>query len=207
MNHSIRPGILLSWAFLFPACMLQAQSECADYHRYNCDRSSDTRFSLNGQSKSASVKVGVPTELNIIVYKGQDYRVSFCFDENVIGDHVMARLMEKSREPREVTGPVAYREEVLDENGLPTGRFREETRVEKHTEFEDVRKVLWDNSEHEMAQSVEFSATATKRLIVEVTAPGVTDPKPKRSDKAYDIGCVGILIEHMPTPEMGFGGK
>lgn len=207
MKKFIPPGILLSWSLVLQPIALHAQSECADYHRFNCDRSADTRFSLNGQSKSASVKVGVPTELNIIVYKGQDYRVSFCFDESVIGDHVMARLMEKAREPREVVGPVTYREEVLDEQGQPTGRFREESRVEKHTEFEEVRKVLWDNSEHEMAQSVEFSATATKRLIVEVTAPGVTDTKPKRSDKAYDIGCVGILIEHMATPEMGFGGK
>lgn len=192
---------------LLTAFFANAQSECADYHRFNCDRSGDTRFSVNGQSKSASVQVGVPTELNIIVYKGQDYRVSFCYDEKVLGDHVMARLLEKVREPREVVGPVVHREEVLDEQGNPTGRFKEETRVEKHTEFEEVKKVLWDNSEHEMAESIEFTATATKRLIVEVTAPGATNPKPKRSDKAYDIGCVGILIEHMPTPQMGFGGK
>ena len=192
---------------LLTALFANAQSECADYHRFNCDRSGDTRFSVNGQSKSASVQVGVPTELNIIVYKGQDYRVSFCYDEKVIGDHLMARLLEKVREPREVVGPVVHREEVLDEQGNPTGRFNEETRVEKHTEFEDVKKVLWDHSEHEMAESIEFTATATKRLIVEVTAPGATNPKPKRSYKAYDIGCVGILIEHMPTPEMGFGGK
>ena len=189
---------------LLTALFANAQSECADYHRFNCDRSGDTRFSVNGQSKSASVQVGVPTELNIIVYKGQDYRVSFCYDEKVIGDHLMARLLEKVREPREVVGPVVHREEVLDEQGNPTGRFKEETRVEKHTEFEDVKKVLWDNSEHEMAESIEFTATATKRLIVEVTAPGAANPKPKRSNKAYDIGCVGILIEHMPTPGLGF---
>ncbi len=70
--------------------------------------------------------------------------------------------------------------------------------------FEDVEKELWANEDHEMADAIEFTATATKRLIVEVTAPGAVNPKPKRSDKKFDIGCVGILIEHMPTPAMGF---
>jgi len=58
-----------------------------------------------------------------------------------------------------------------------------------------------------MADAVEFTATATKRLIVEVTAPGAANPKPKRSDEKFDIGCVGILIEHMATPAVGFDDK
>src|SRR5262245_17017196 len=81
-----------------PCTSLRAQSECSDYHKFNCDRSTDSRYSVNGQSRSASVKVGEPTELNIIVYKGQDYRISFCFDEKVLGDHIVARLIEKVRE-------------------------------------------------------------------------------------------------------------
>lgn len=39
----------------------------------NGDLSSDKRFSINGQSKSAMVQVGKETELNIVVYRGQDY--------------------------------------------------------------------------------------------------------------------------------------
>jgi hypothetical protein len=153
------------------------------------------------------VQIGVPTELNVIVYKGQDYRISFCFDEKVIGDHVVARLIEKVREPREITERVVEQQEVLDGEGKPTGQFKEVVHLEKKTVFEDVRKVLWDNQEHDMANSIEFTATATKRLMVEVTAPGAVDTKPKQSDKAYDIGCLGILIEHMPTPDVGFEAK
>ena len=184
-----------------------AQDDCADFHRFNCERSTDTRFSMNGQSKSASVQIGVPTELNIIVYKGQDYRIAFCYDEKVIGDHVVARLIEKVREPKDVSEQVIKKEELLDANGNPSGKFKETTVTETKRMFEDVEKVLWDNQEHEMADAIEFTATATKRLMVEVTAPGAVNAKPKRSDKKFDIGCVGILIEHMPTPEMGFGGK
>ncbi len=202
MTSFIRSFALLSWAVV--CTPLIAQDNCADYHRFNCDRSTDTRFSVNGQSKSASVQIGVPTELNVIVYKGQDYRISFCFDEKVIGDHVVARLIEKVREPREITERVVEKQEVLDAEGKPTGEFKEVVHMEKKTVFEDVRKVLWDNQEHDMATSIEFTATATKRLMVEVTAPGAVDTKPKQSDKAYDIGCLGILIEHMPTPDVGF---
>ena len=184
-----------------------AQDDCAEFHRFNCERSTDTRFSMNGQSKSASVQIGVPTELNIIVYKGQDYRIAFCYDEKVIGDHVVARLIEKVREPKDVSEQVIKKEETLDANGNPSGQFKETTVTETRRVFEDVEKELWANEDHEMADAIEFTATATKRLIVEVTAPGAADPKPKRSDKKFDIGCVGILIEHMPTPAMGFDDK
>lgn len=182
-----------------------AQSECSDYHKFNCDRSTDSRYSVNGQSRSASVQVGVPTELNIIVYKGQDYRISLCFDHKVLGEHVVARLIEKTREPKEVEETTTTTEDVLDENGKPTGAKREVKHTEKKTVYEETRKVLWDNQEHDMATDVEFSATSTKRLAVEVVAPGAEDDgKGKRSDKPFDIGCVGILIEHMPTPDVGF---
>ncbi|MCB9168306.1 MAG: hypothetical protein H6595_12620 [Flavobacteriales bacterium] len=194
---------------IIPACLaltcLQtatAQYDCSDYHKFNCDRSTDPRFSVNGQSKSASVQVGVPTELNIIVYRGQDYRISFCFDERIIGDHVVARLVEKVRVPHQVTMDAVDTVQVFDDNGEPTGEIRQVKRTETKTEFADDRKVLWDNTEHEMAQTVEFTCTSTKRLVVEVVAPGVDQPKGRTKD--MDIGCVGILIEHMPTPQLGF---
>ena len=182
-----------------------AQSECGDYHKFNCDRSSDTRFSVNGQSKSASVQIGVPTRLNIIVYKGQDYRISFCYDEKVIGDHVVARLIEKVRVPKEEVTQRLDTVAIPDEKGNQSGLVKQVTRTEKKTVFEDQEKVLWDNQEHEMADEIEFTATSTKRLMVEVTAPGAVNAKPRKNDKGFDIGCVGILVEHMPTPVMGFG--
>lgn len=159
-----------------------AQSECAEYWKL-APRASDTRFSVNGQSKGASVQVGVPTELNIIIYKGQDYRISFVYDKKIIGEHVVARLIEKVRQSTM----------EKDANGTPK------------TVFEDVEKVLWDNQDHEMTDAVEFTATSTKRIAVEITAPGVPeDPKKPNRSQLNDIGCVGILIEHMPTPNIGF---
>ena len=170
------------------AAFAMAQSECSEFWK-SAPRASDTRFSVNGQSKGASVQVGVPTELNIIIYKGQDYRISFIYDEKIIGDHVVARLIEKVRGPKKP----------------PAGAVKVQGQGEKPT-FEDITKVIWDNQDHEMTDAVEFTATSTKRIAIEVTAPGVPEnPKDaKRGRTQSDIGCVGILIEHMPTPVVGF---
>jgi len=197
MTHRNGSAALVAVMLTFGAL---AQDRCADYHTFNCERSTDARFSINGQSKSASVQVGTPTELNIIVYRGQDYRVSFCYDEKVIGDHVVARLVEKIRVPEEEKLGVVTKTEQKDANGNTTGAIQDKTK--KKGTFKDERKVLWDNTEHDLAQSIEFSCTATKRLVIEVMAPGVAEPKGRSKD--LDIGCVGIFIEHMPTPNLGF---
>lgn len=155
-----------------------AQTGCTDYHKFNCERSGDSRFTVNGQSRSAMVKVGEETELNIIVYRGQDYRISVCHDEKILGGELAIRLVEKVRVQKEGVGANGQRE------------------------YEETEKVLWDNTEHDMTQDIEFSCTATKRIAVEVNAPGAAERKGKKAD--LDIGCVGILIEHMPTPGLGF---
>lgn len=154
-----------------------AQSDCTGYHKFNCERSGDTRFSPNGQSRSAPVKVGEETELNVIVYRSQDYRISVCHDEKILGESLAIRIVEKVRARKPGGDPAK-------------------------PEYEETEKVLWDNTEHEMAQEVEFSCTATKRIAVEVNAPGPAERKGRAADQ--DIGCVGILIEHMPTPGLGF---
>lgn len=165
--------VLVAWA--------SAQSECSEYWT-GAQRSSDARFSINGQSRGASVQVGKSTELNIIVYKGQDYHIAFAYDEKVLGDSIHVRLIEKVREARFTPAK---------EDGTPAT-----------TTYADVRKVIWDNAEQDGSEDIEFTATSTKRLAIEVTAPGVEEGKGKKSGR--DIGCLGILIEHMPTPNIGF---
>jgi hypothetical protein len=193
-------------ALLGLACSppLLAQSPCTDYHKFNCPQAGDKRFSTNGQSKSAAVQVGTPTELVFIAYRGQDYRITVCSDPRVLGEQVAIRLLEKVRVPKDVEGTVITTEPILDEKGRPTGAVREVRTKGQRREFEEVVKVLWDNTAHDMVQEVEFSCTATKRLAIEVTAPGNPDGKGKRDKQGFDIGCMGILIEHMPSPGLGF---
>lgn len=193
---------LATIAILGAAGMVAAQYDCSGFHKFNCEPSGDARFTLDGQSKSASVQVNVPTELNIIVYNGQDYRISFCYDEKIIGDHVVFRLVEKVRVPRDQEVEEVSNEEVLGADGRPTGEMKEVRNKVKRTVYEDARKVLYDNTEHDLVQEIEFSSTSTKRLVIEVMAPGAIEPKGRA--RGLDIGCVGILIEHMTTPPLGF---
>ena len=202
MKHSLLLSIPLSFLSMVGDGM--AQSVCADYHKFNCQRAADKRWSINGQSKSASVQVGLETELNIIVYRGQDYRISICQDGKILGEDIAIRLVEKVREPRDVEEVVTTMEPVLDADGRETGATQEVRTRRTQRVFEEVEKVLWDNTEQDMAMEVEFSCASTKRIAVRIVAPGPVDAKPRRSDKQYDIGCVGILIEHMPTPGLGF---
>ena len=193
---------ILSIALVMGMSTVQGQYDCADYHKFNCDRSSDGRFNLNGQSRSAMVKVGEETELNIIVYRGQDYRISVCHDEKVLGELLAIRLVEKTRVPHDTEETVTTTEPVLDENGKPTTATQEVRTKQAKKVYDEVEKVLWDNTENDMVQMIEFSCTATKRIAVEVNAPGAAEKKGRQPDA--DIGCVGILIEHMPTPGLGF---
>jgi hypothetical protein len=196
---------LLLLAFLTSPILAWAQppTNCFDYHKFNCVRSADKRFSVNGQSKSASIRVGQPTELNVIIYRGQDYRISICSDGKILGEAMAIRVLEKMREGRDVEETVTTLEPILDASGEPTGATREVQTKQKRKVYDEMEKVLWDNTEQDMAQELEFSCTATKRIAIEVMAPGGAESK-RRSDRQFDIGCAGILIEHMPTPALGF---
>ncbi|MBX2973858.1 MAG: hypothetical protein KF797_12205 [Flavobacteriales bacterium] len=193
-------------AALCGAMAASAQYKCADYHRVNGNLSNDKRFSINGQSKSAMVQVGKETELNIIVYRGQDYRISVSHDEKVLGEQLAIRLVEKVRVPTDEATEGAAKKAVLDEGGKATGTTLEVKATEKKRTYKEEEKVLWDNTEHDMADEIEFSCTATKRIAIEVVAPGSDSDKPKKG-ALNDIGCVGILIEHMPTPAVGFEAR
>jgi hypothetical protein len=197
-------SLLVIVAVLVGGTTTIAQYKCADYHRFNGDPSGDKRFSINGQSKSAMVQVGKETELNIIVYKGQDYRISVSHDEKILGEELAIRLVEKVRVPYDELVEVTTQEPILDATGKPTGTTQEVKTKQNKRVYEEEEKVLWDNTTKEMATEIEFSCAATKRIAVEVIARGNSEAKPKKNGETNDIGCVGILIEHMPTPAVGF---
>lgn len=198
--------IIRSLLSVLPLLFLQpimAQNECADFHKFNCMRSTDARFSVNGQSKSAPVQVGQETELNIIVYRGQDYRITLCHDERILGEKLAIRLVEKVRVPRN-SGSAETVEPIVDDEGNTTGSTKAIRISNDDRAYDEIERVLWDNTEHEMVQEVEFSCTATKRIAIEVNAAGTEGAKLKKNAPQYDIGCVGILIEHMTSPTIGF---
>lgn len=79
---------------------LSAQ-HCNNFHRKNCYPSDNAFFEYNGQSKSALFKKGQTSEMNIIIYKGQDYRLSIC-TEPELGEKVEYKIKDAK------TGEVLY---------------------------------------------------------------------------------------------------
>lgn len=75
----------------------------------------------------------------------------------------------------------------------------------------ETENTLYDNSEDNFATEFEFTVTQTRDVFVEIEIPGssaLADAE-NNSDlifvrKDTDMGCVGILVEHMITPPKGF---
>ena len=70
--------------------------------------------------------------------------------------------------------------------------------------------LLYDNANDEFAQEFEFTVTKTRELIIVINVPGHSVGLEQVSQerglfkKDTEIGCVGVLIEHMISPMKGF---
>lgn len=71
--------------------------------------------------------------------------------------------------------------------------------------------VLYDNATNEYASDFEFTVAQTRDIILEIKVPGSSTLMEAKSNdeiilvqKDTDMGCLGILIEHMITPSKGF---
>jgi len=193
---------------------------CNYFHTKYCMPSENDMFKLNGQSKSALFSKGQTSELNIIVYKGQDYRISLCMDEN-LGSQIQFKIYENKKVKVEKVFETKRTEDeyqkdengelVVDEYGdyIPTGEVIEVIDKETKIVTEKRKELLYDNSQDGFSSEIEFTVESTRRLVVEVTVPvgaaGGGKSKGKMM-KSSDMGCVGLLVEHMTTPISGFKG-
>ena len=72
-------------------------------------------------------------------------------------------------------------------------------------------QTLYDNSEDGFASEFEFTVTQTREIYVEISVPGSSQLSEVGDDadlifvrKDTEMGCIGILVEHMITPVKGF---
>jgi len=74
----------------------------------------------------------------------------------------------------------------------------------------ETGSVLYDNKDDEYSSDFEFTVAQTSDIIVEVTVPGSSDLAKSSNnelifvEKDKEMGCVGVLVEHMITPTKGF---
>ncbi len=184
-------SILIIALFVLPFSV-QAQNYCLNYHKKFCKTKKDDVFTYNGQSRSALFEGGQTSELRIVTYKGQDYRITLCADK-ALGD-IKFRVLETKKIAVEKKRQEKKVEDVYDENGDPTGETREVVNTITETVYEEKVEVLYDNSKDNNSMELEFTMVASKKLVLEITP----------SAGAGEMGCVGVLIQHMPTPKKGF---
>jgi hypothetical protein len=75
----------------------------------------------------------------------------------------------------------------------------------------ETGNTLYDNKQDNFATEFEFTATQSREIIIEISVPGkssLSDNDGKEDiifvRKDTEMGCVGVLIEHMITPSKGF---
>ena len=202
---------------------------CNHFHKKYCNPSENDYFKLNGQSKSALFAKGQTSELNIIVYKGQDYRISMCMDEN-LGTQIQFKIYETKKVKVEKVFETKTTEDefkpcedckgegMMDgetcytcegEGQTATGETIEVVDKETRIVTEKRKELLYDNSQDGFSTEIEFTVESTRRLTVEVSIPGGGSGGGKSKGKmmkSSDMGCVGLLVEHMTTPIVGFKG-
>lgn len=155
--------------------------DCNSFHKRKCYGSDNAYMSYNTQSKSGMFVLGHTSDLVFVAHSGQDYRVSLCQDKKV-------------EEPLKFQVIDSRSNDVLFDN---------------QNAALDVPPAEGEEEGLGLPQFFEFSADATKKIIIRITAPG---PPPEEGDKKgkndepnpEDLFCVGVLLENMPSPKLGF---
>jgi len=100
-----RNNIILNFTFIFISILSQKLSAqidtrhiCYDFHKNYCSFEERLRnFDYNIQSKSTLFKRGETSETYFIAYKGFDYRLSFCAQEDLIEDQKVAFFIRNAK--------------------------------------------------------------------------------------------------------------
>ncbi len=84
-------------------------------------------------------------------------------------------------------------------------------RIEFKIIDQETDNVLYDNATDEFASEFEFTVAQTREVFIEVKVPGSSQQSQNSGNedivfirKDIEMGCVGVLVEHMLTPSKGF---
>lgn len=153
--------------------------DCGNFHKKKCYGSDNPLMTYNSQSKSGMFVLGHTSDLVFVAHAGHDYRVSLCQDKNV-------------------EEPLKFK--IID------GRSKE-VLFDNETAVLDTPADEAQDGDNTLPQYFDFSSETTKKIIIRITAPG---PPPEEGKKASDkpnpedLFCVGVLLESMATPSLGF---
>ncbi len=202
INYHIFSIIWIGLFSLGLSTEINAQA-CNYFHRRNCIPEGELILKENSQSRSALFSTGQKSDFNIVAHANQDYRVTVCADlifeeplELKIYEKVRVRIMD-TKSSASSSSSASNEEDVWESDNYDS----ETTTKKEDPQYKIVKKLLYDNTQDDLNQSVEFTATTTKSLIVQVKAPG--EPSEFKL-KLSEVGCVGVLIEQGIAGSTGF---
>ena len=182
--------------------LAQSHRECYNTVSY-CETDRKAGFTKNMQSLSGAFEQGDTSEVQIIVYKNMEYRISVCSPSN---PEFLGKFQFKISEDinkgvwKETTIYVdsTYEDENYDTHTVKVPK------LQRKRVYEVTEKVRYDNADDEMSQDFIFTSNKTRKLKEKVYVPKAEGEEMSSGLSGSSYACVGLLIEHQPGVISGF---
>ncbi len=74
-----------------------SKARCIDYHKHNCESSTNKYYRYNSESRSGLFHKGQKSRTLLEAFNGRDYRISICYDD-VFKKPIIFRIIDKGRD-------------------------------------------------------------------------------------------------------------
>ena len=180
----------------------QSQRECYNTVSF-CETERKAGFTKNMQSLSGAFAQGDTSEVQIIVYKNMEYRISVCSPSN---PELLGKFQFKIAEDvkkgvwKETT---IYVDSTYEDENYDTQTVKV-PKIQRKRVYETTEEVRYDNADDEMSQDFVFTSNKTRKLKVKVYVPNAEGEDMSSGLSGSSYACVGLLIEHQPGVISGF---
>ena len=180
----------------------QSQRECYNTVSF-CETERKAGFTKNMQSLSGAFEQGDTSEVQIIVYKNMEYRISVCSPSNpeFLGKFQF-KIAEDVRKGAWKETTIYVDSTYEDENYDP--QTVKVPKIQRKRVYEITEEVRYDNADDEMSQDFVFTSNKTRKLKVKVYVPNAEGEDMSSGLSGSSYACVGLLIEHQPGVISGF---
>lgn len=180
----------------------QSHRECYNTVSY-CETDRKEGFTKNMQSLSGAFEQGDTSEVQIIVYKNMEYRISICSPSNpeFLGKFQFKISEDINKGVWEET--TIYVDSTYEDENYDTQTVKV-PKVQRKRVYEVTEKVRYDNTDDEMSQDFVFTSNKTRKLKVKVYVPKAEGEEMSSGLSGSSYACVGLLIEHQPGVISGF---
>ena len=180
----------------------QSQRECYNTVSF-CETERKAGFTKHMQSLSGAFAQGDTSEVQIIVYKNMEYRISVCSPSNpeFLGKFQF-KIAEDVRKGAWKETTIYVDSTYEDENYDP--QTVKVPKIQRKRVYETTEEVRYDNADDEMSQDFVFTSNKTRKLKVKVYVPNAEGEDMSSGLSGSSYACVGLLIEHQPGVISGF---